>query len=467
MIKILVVIASDIYVRNYLTTDALSELETHFDCHFLADRKVSQKHLLEEKTGFMGFYDVDSLLERRHQLLFNVMMWRHRKKSRTFFYRWLRNSQWHLVDKAHGLGKFIYSTLRWLLSASINAQGLIIPLLGNRVIFPISSRVLQRKIPINSDLSSLIQGERYDLVIFPSSGFGPISADIARACEPLKVPSLCLIDNWDNLSSKTVFWAKPTHLGVWGPQAKNQAIQIHGFSPEQIHEIGTPRFDQYFKTESGPSKLIYDFPYVLFVGSAMPFDEISALRAIEDIILKSNTVPKSLRVIYRPHPWQQKRIGSSRFDPETFSRVQLDKQFEGAQTSMLSEQFGDTTFQPDLSYYPKLLHGASCVVGPLTTMLLEASICLRPVIGLNFSDGIHGNTSRRYFSHFDGAEKIPGFTFCDLQEDLASLLHAAIFNKPIQAGESAEAIGYFLHQSPIAYKKRLLNLVRSITKTSH
>ena len=466
MAKVLIVISSDIYVRNYLTTDALTALEEQFECHFIADNAISMKELLEQKSGFRGYYSIDDSLHKKHRLLFNLMMWRHRRKSRTFHYRWLRNSRWHMIDRSHGTIISILSTLKWLGSASLNPEGLVVPLLGNRLVFPLSSRLLRKIIPPNEDLKARIAGEKYDVVMFPSAAFDAVSVDIARACEDLGVSSLCLIDNWDNLTSKTVFWAKPTYLGVWGPQARDQAMKIHGFAPPQIYEIGTPRFDQYVAAREGPTKPPYNYPYVLFVGSAMPFDEISALHLIDKFLVDSPSLPPELHVVYRPHPWQQKRQSSSVFSQADFRRVVLDKQIQDAQQKDRSLLENTTRFQPDLSYYPNLLMGASCVVGPLTTMLLEAALCLRPVIGINYSDGVHSNTSRQYFSHFDGADNIPGFSFCDKADDLGRLIEHSVLSDQIRAEESSAAIGYFLNQSPVPYPTRLVDTVHNIIAKS-
>ncbi len=464
MAKILIVISGDIYVRNYLTTDALSAIEDNFDCHFIADQTVSLKQYLEAKPGFQGFYSIDASAQRKHELLFNMLMWRHRKKSRTFLYRWLRNSQWHLVDRSHGFLIYLMSMLRWFVSATLNPRGLIIPLLANRFVFPLTAHILQKQIPLNAGLETLIKNKQYAAVIFPSAAFDAVSVDIPRVCEPLKIPSLCLIDNWDNLSSKTVFWAKPSHIGVWGPQAREQAERIHRFDAHQIHEIGTPRFDQYFAARSQPMKAqLYDFPYVLFVGSAMPFDELAALKVIDASIQNSSDLPTNLHVVYRPHPWQQKRAVASKFVETDFRRVLLDKQINDAHEAGFEQGLFDTSFQPDLDYYPALLQNATCVVGPLTTMLLEGALCQRPVVAINYSDRVHRNTSRRYFSHFDGAENIPGFSFCDSERDLGTLIREGIVRGPISAEESDQATAYFLHRSPIPYPKRLLKLIQSIS----
>ena len=460
MSKILIVLGADTYLRNYLTTDAFSSLERDFVCHFLVLDTVQTTRELKEKKGFIGSYSVDGKLWRKYRLLSNLLMWRHRKRSRTFFLRWLRNTQWHGLETSVGIFRRSLSIVRWILSAALNPEGLIIPFLGNRVTFPLSSRIIKSLIPPNRELEALISSEKYAAVVFPSIAFDTLAVDIPRACAKLGPQSICLIDNWDNLSSKTVFWSKPDDLGVWGPQAAEQARTIHGFQSSRIHEIGTPRFEQYFQSRvSKDSASLHDFPYLLFVGSAMPFDELSVLSAIDALLTNHEIFDPRLRVIYRPHPWQQKRQVASLFRQEDFEKVLLDQQLQ-LEFSRNSGGGNRLSFQPALNYYPKLLLNASCVIGPLTTMLLEASLCLRPVVALNYSDRIHMNTNQRYFSHFDGAESIPGFSFCNSENDLGRLIEAAISMGPISPETSDSATSYFLHRSEVPYPDRLLQVVR-------
>jgi hypothetical protein len=284
--------------------------------------------------------------------------------------------------------------------------------------------------------------------------------------QELSVPTLCLIDNWDNLSSKTVFWKKPDHLGVWGPQAQSLAHTIHGFVPDQVHLIGTPRFDSYFEARTSTGFTTpHDFPYALYVGSAMPFDDIGTLKILEKILIESENLPPDFRLIYRPHPWQHKRNVDARFTAEDFSRVILDPQFDEAQRAGAVRGTNDPSFQPDLDYYPGLLLSSRCVVGPLTTMLLEASLCLKPVVALSYFDGYHANTSQRYFSHFDGMEKVPGFVFCNDKETLTTLISQALEVGAINPAASDDQTSYFLYRDERSYPDRLEALVRHIIDT--
>lgn len=289
--------------------------------------------------------------------------------------------------------------------------------------------------------------------------------DLANIGRDLQLPTICLIDNWDNLTSKSVFWAKPDYLGVWGEQAVEQAIEVHGFLPEQVHPIGNPRFEGYFTTPSSKKEQSqYAFPYILFVGSAMPFDEIGALRSIDSWLQMSNEAASDVMIVYRPHPWQQKRNVRSDFIQSEFSRVLLDGQISEAIEQGVELSSRNSAFQPSLSYYPALLQAASCVVGPLTTMLLEAALCLRPTIGLSYFDGHHSNTSKRYFTHFEGMESVPGFSFCEDPAQLTSTISKALKWGIIAPGESRVKTDYFVTSSPGTYPQRLSDFVVKVSK---
>jgi len=458
--KILIVISSDIYVRNYLRTDALKEVLGAYECDLIADQELALAEEVSQHPNFRGFYLQNRKIDKRHELLFNVMMWRYRKKSPTFRFRWLRNSQWHLVRRNKGLAVFVLSAIRWFFSAMVNPKGFRVVILGSKLIFPVAGWLLGKELEPNQMVFRLLQKEKYRAIIFPSAAFDSISVDLIELAQSESIPTLCLIDNWDNLTSKTVFRRRPDHLGVWGTQAKEQAIAIHGFRDEQVHLIGTPRFDAYFEYRDeklGASP--YGFPYILFTGSAMPFDEIGALRKVESVIYKSPFCPNDLAVIYRPHPWQQKRNTAAEFVESDFSRTFLDLQIAEGYRSGVKPETTVPSFQPDLNYYPTLLRNAALVVGPLTTMLFEASLCLRPVIALSYFDGHHQNTTKRYFSHFQGMQEVPGFSFCESPGELASLIESALSLAKIDRKDSDKKTEYFLHHSSDSYPDRLKALI--------
>ena len=462
---ILLVLTDDTYIRNYATSGAFDELFKAFNVDIVIDTGVSLRDELKSLGHVTGEYEITADQVQLHNLHFQLLMWRFRKKSRTFFYRWLRNTNWSLILRDGPISTRVFSFLRWMLAAFRNPNGFRIPLLANAVVFPVASKLVRRQIRPNAKLRGLVGAKPYAGVLFPSSAFEPAIVDLTNIGKELQIPTLCLIDNWDNLTSKTVFWAKPDHLGVWGKQAFRQALEVHGFSPEQVHPIGTPRFENYFtKPSDDENRGQYPFPYILFVGSAMPFDEIGALKSIERWLQMSDDISADVMVVYRPHPWQQKRSVRSDFIQSEFSRVVLDNQISEAIEHGIQLSSRSSAFQPSLSYYPDLLQAASCVVGPLTTMLLEATLCLRPTVGLSYFDGHHANTSKRYFTHFEGMERVPGFRFCEDHNQLTAEISKAIKSGSAPVEHSRQETAYFVTSSPGTYSQRLLQLVLQISR---
>jgi hypothetical protein len=461
---LLVVITDDMYVRNYATSGAFDQLTEEYDLEFVLSSDVTLREALSALGILVGEFTMSQAQAQLHHFHFQLLMWRFRKKSKTFFYRWLRNTNWSLIRRDGPAATRIISLFRWFLGAVANPSGFQIPILANVVTFPIIARLVRAQLVTNPELVRLAQQKPYGAILFPSSAFEPATVDLVRIGKQYGIPTLCLIDNWDNLTSKTVFWEKPDHIGVWGTQAREQALRIHEFPTHGVHIIGTPRFDSYFMEPLSKSQnQNYAFPYILFVGSAMPFDEIAALKKLDEWLELSSEVTQDIKIVYRPHPWQQKRNVSAVFRGSDYSHTILDTQISEALSDGVELTSRSSAFQPNLSYYPDLLKGAACVVGPLTTMLLEATLCLRPTIGLSYFDGNHANTSKRYFSHFEGMERVPGFHFCESEPELIPTVSAALKMGRPSLATSRAATDYFVSSSPGTYSERLCALVRGIT----
>ena len=461
--KILFFVSDYVYVRNYLSNDALSSLQANHSVYFAVSSKVPLDSTGIDSSRFAGHFSYSESVTRTHHLLFQALAWNFRKKSRTFFYRLLRQSNWDQVLRNGPMWERVKSVARWVRGLFSRSSPLLGIILGSRIIFPFAGKFLRSALQINSEVLFLLSSQNWDVAIFPSTGFDPLAMDVARAGQELSIPTIGLIDNWDNLISKSIFWAKPDFLGVWGDQAVEQAVGVQGFSKHQVVKIGTPRFDHYFQHRNAVGRTGND--YLLFVGSAMPFDEISALHRIEESLRKLGYSPKDTMVLYRPHPWQQKRLVPAYFDEKKFEFTKIDPQLEERQLQKPQKMSEDTSFQPDLEYYPELFGNSRMVIGPLTTMLFEAALCLRPVLALTYPDGHHFNTTVRYFTHFEGMDSVPGFEFCHDETHLTSQISSALESDPISQEESDKVLSRYLHFSSLRYPDRLLELTNDVIAT--
>jgi hypothetical protein len=464
MAKVLFALSGDIYVRNYVQSGVLKALSALHDISVIANADLELRDEVSALPNFLGFYNFAPEDKARYDFAFRLLMWRYRKKSKTFMYRWVRNSRFAEVLGSRNPLATLVAFVAWLLSSLRNPKWIVLPVLASRGLFPTVFHYALKNMTTNSTLEKFVTAEDWDLVVFPSAAFDPMSVEMSRLGSVHRIKTLCLIDNWDNLTSKTVFWHKPDHLGVWGEQSKKQAVEIHEFSEQRVHIVGTPRFDDYFRLRATSQQSIYPFRYILFVGSAMPFDEITALKELESCLSDLGPNFADIKIVYRPHPWQQKRNSPADFEPDAFSLTVLDTQFRTGGSRYVYEAGNREAFQPNLSYYPALLSRAEAVVGPLTTMLLEASLCLRPVVALSYADGVHYSPRDGYFVHFEGVDMIPGFRVCRNRPDLCSEIKQALLAEAISSTESDAVTRFFLEQPKLGYSNGVSSLIERIIR---
>ena len=333
---------------------------------------------------------------------------------------------------------------------------------SNKITHQLTVSVLENKLPINEDLESKIDSILPDLIIFPNSAYNTLGCDILRVSEKKKIKTLFLVDNWDNLSSKTVFWKKPDYLGVWGQQSKKHAVEIHDLSENQITNIGTPRFQQYFELPQEGVPSYFSFPYILFCGSFLGFDELTALKEVDRIIEKNINTFGNYKVVYRPHPWRSPRECDDEFLEVDFKHIILDPQLKNA---YYSNNNTTKSFQPSLNYYPALLKNAEFVIGPLTTMLIESLICGTKVLALRYDDGIHVSSPHnayKYYPHFKGIEDIKGLEFCDASDDLQNDFVKTSKLEDIPISDMRKSLKHFIYHDKYDYSYRLKELVAKL-----
>src|SRR3989304_1182537 len=243
--KILIVLSGDEYIRNYLTTDAFAEIEKSYECFYLASEKISHRSHLKNKSNFLGCYKFEKKLEEKHYRIFNVLMYKFRHKSSTFQFRIKRHyySIWELYKNSSLRKKILLIPLLLYRTLRMKAFFLVY---GSPLTYPFFKKFYIEILPVNSAISDAIQKVNPSVVLFPSSAYDPAGTDIIKVCKKMHIPSLFLIDNWDNLSSKSIMWVKPDYLGVWGEQSVEHGVRIQGIEKDRIGILGTPRFDKYF-----------------------------------------------------------------------------------------------------------------------------------------------------------------------------------------------------------------------------
>jgi len=456
--NILIIINSEEYIRNYITNNSFSEIEKFFLCSYLLSDKIKNINSFNQNIT-LNWYQTNEIMETRHFRLFNILMWRYRAKSSSFYFRAMRNRKFSFHFSEGDSLKIKFKKL--ILAAFSKLIRLAVDFLcANKIIFPLYYNWCKYRLKINSDFEEKIKQCTPNVILMPSAAYDADGIDAARIGEKIGVPVVFLIDNWDNLSSKSILWSKPSHLGVWGEQSVEHAVTIQGFKKEQVTCIGTPRFDKYFEVRDLELQSKFDFKYILFVGTALAFDEMGVLLLLNDIISRNLDIFNGVKIIYRPHPWRQ---SDDSIIGKTMDHVIIDPQLL---TAYSKKGLAEDNY-PDLSYYPSLLKNAEFVTGGLTSMLIEALIFRKRFLALVYDDGKNFTSQHnafKYYTHFRGLKSVNAMAFCESIDKLESTFINTWRTRNIVDIEEVDLQRkYFYFDDSRSYGQRLLDLCNDIS----
>ena len=399
--KLVFIIDSDLYIRNYFETGVLKKLSKIYDIFFIFSDEVTNKKFIKKNKKFLGYYSFSNFKKRIYYLFNNILIWKYRKKSSSFIFRYHRllNFQDFPIKMKSNKKKFFFKN--FLIK-------LYIRLLSINFIFFLIKKILNNKYFLNKDVSVYLKKINPDLVIYPTNAFEPLVSEIPIICKLYKTKSFFLIDNWDNLSSKSILINHPDYISVWGKQTANHANKIQNIPQKKILIGGTPRYDVFFQKRNLKFKNLYNKKkYILFLGTSLKFDEEKAVERINFILEKNKSFFNNCYLIYRPHPWRQSQ------DLVNIKKLKKTIINKNVIKNYLNLNF-ETSFQPNLNYYPSLLSNAEYVIGGLTSMMIEALIFKKKYVALTFNDKKNYTNQyvvAKYFSHFKEVKKIKSISF--------------------------------------------------------
>ena len=406
--KVLFLISSELFHRNYVKTGVLEFLAQNYsELFILASKEVSS---INHKNVIR--YQIDDRHENRHYQFLRILGWRYRHRSRSFRFRLVRNSQFKFDFKQSEKINTFSETVRANF-ASLKRRIKILSA-GSVLLFPVVQHLYKKMLRPRKSLIDIIKQVQPDVVVMPSSSYDPIVMDLINITKIQNIRSILLVDNWDNLSSKSILWELPDAVAVWGEQTKQFALDIQKFRNEQVTCIGSARFDNYFRVRHKKLTSHFEFKYILFLGQSLPSEEMAVLKILNDLLDSQEFSGSGLKIVYRPHPWA---MNQGIPDLTTLNAVVLDPQI--APKDPLRKDI--LSFQPSLVYYPSLLKNAEFVVSGLTSMLIEASIFHKNIIAIGHEEPGNYTSPHKLLTecmHFEGIESLPNLTISKSQEEL-------------------------------------------------
>jgi hypothetical protein len=357
--KILFVVYTTQHYRDFLKTGALSEIKDRLI--FLVDPGLVKMDFGVSSDRVI-YYSFPKNKEINHRRVFNINSFQNRKRIPVF--------------TAHQALAF---KSKWKI---FKYKLLALPVLNSllKFIFLILGR--------DKKLFELVSKINPSLLIIPSHAYEGMTFELIRIARKLKIPSFMIADSWDTLPTKTTFTYKPDYVGVQSRQSVEHAVDIKGMPRERVVVLGFPRFMGYLKSKGKIVPSPYPFPYVVYVGISGPFNELGALRKMDEMIEKYKL---NIKVIYRANIVQRPRKCPDVFFEYDFKHVILDTPARTYyKMDMVRDSFNPILTQ-DIDYYVRLLSNMEFMICPESTMILEGSLMDKRVYVLVYDDGIHAH----------------------------------------------------------------------------
>ncbi len=458
MQKILFFISQDLYAKHYLTYDSFKVIEKKYECSYLAGEDVKVfKEKISKKKNFLGYIPRNLIKNRYSRILSDALLLANKHKSSSFPLRVIMRFN---LNFRNVIRKPFWKIPFRVLVRLFN----LIKILSIR--FPVAlivkNKFLLKKINeyvhSNQDFRKIIQNLKPDLIVMPNSGFDPYFFQSIVESKKQGIKTFALIDNWDNLSTKSVMPEHPNFVGVWGEQSKNHAIEIQNFKAEQCKVIGSARYQEYFNLRNKELKSHFDFDYILFLGTSWNWNEEEVIKTLDTFISENSKLNEKYKIVYRPHPYRQGKTSEIKL-----KNIIFDPQIE----NILQNKTHHFT---DLNYYPSLIKNAKFVMGGPQTMMIEATIFNKYYLALTHDDNINYTNMKKVYNsyhHFRGTEKIDTIYYCDDLKKMGQKIVEMVSLKSQDLKKTDNQRQHILFSDSNRYDQKISNIVDEILQTKH
>ena len=258
-----------------------------------------------------------------------------------------------------------------------NIYGFLLVFIGWSPVYKLLIKMLR----FLSDLLPLLFSRKYlfnqiDLgIIFSGGNFSGMENTISRFLRWKRVPNLVLVDNWDNLSSKSIFWFEPDKILVWGENMKSDALKIQKIDESRIEIVGSYRLNSMQKeNKSIENNVLY------FVGSGLYHSyEIEILMNLS-LFLQDN-FNGDFNIIYRPHPYHltMDRLHYLTTQLVNFKNITIDPE-------ILSNEGKSFYTKKSIAHLEMILNKCDLVIGINSTVIVEALFLGKKVITYSMAE---------------------------------------------------------------------------------
>ena len=272
--------------------------------------------------------------------------------------------------------------------------------------------------------------DKYQPVLLVGSSPGLIFSEVPllRTAVRRRVRTIVVDPSWDNFTNKLIPVRRADRIVVWNDLMKRQAVDLHGYTPEQVRVSGPPHWDRYFKTGSVISRDAF-------------FAKIGAdpSRRLVTLMTTGRTLydhyPRVVRVLMSAV--QSGVWGPAQVLVRLHPRDDLDRydEFKGTANLIIEKPFKKTVKSGDgldvditadnQQHLADTLRHSDVVVTIASTIAIEASIFDTPVVDVSFDGEApeeFAKSARRYykFTHYANITRRGAAPIADTPESLVA-----------------------------------------------
>jgi CDP-Glycerol:Poly(glycerophosphate) glycerophosphotransferase len=295
-------------------------------------------------------------------------------------------------------------TIRWIRAKRLIASAVAPSMVRKETRYTVVDRVVSH--PHAEELF-----DRYRPVLLVTSNPGLIFSEIPllRTAVRRGVRSIAVDPSWDNFTNKLLPVRRVDRLIVWNDLMKQQAIDLHGYRPDQIEVAGVPQWDLYFR----PGTTTTRDAFLARVGADPSRKTITLTTTPRELYPHHDHV---LRVLVRAM-----QAGAWRHDTQILVRLHprddadAYEEFRGVPGVIIEKPFRSTvragdglavdiTVENQRHLADTMLH-SDVVINVASTIAIEAAIFDTPVVNISFDGETPAEwtkSARRYyrFTHY-------------------------------------------------------------------
>ncbi|MCR4378632.1 MAG: CDP-glycerol glycerophosphotransferase family protein [Rhodospirillales bacterium] len=367
-LKILIFIESDFVIRNFLKAGAFDNLIEKHDVRYVMPSPEYKRFTVATPPDVFKapIHRVDIPEDR-------VLMW-----------VWL-----FLADQMRlTFNKSLRKRRSMYVYAAGSKAALLFTLAQLPILKTLFKRYVQKRLAESpcTELTNILDQEQPDINIHPSTFDGCYISDLIIEGKRRSIPTVILMNSWDNPSLKRSMAGVPDWITVWGEQTKQHTHHFMKTPLDRIIKLGAAQFEVFrnppritreqFCMEHG---IDLRNKIVLYAGSSRNTNELAELKILDERIARGEI--SNISIVYRPHPWGN---GGGPGGAEIINVQWKNIVIENSMREYLTRlSKGDKT--PDTADYKRthdILSAIDVLISPFSTIILEGALHGKPVMCL-------------------------------------------------------------------------------------